>query len=126
MAEESRRNTLQGRLTDAYREADKLIVSVASGVLALSVAFIGQIENPTAVWTLRLAWAALPISVACVLGSLLVEQADKRRRIHELDAGLNETDGKTDSLTNILNIAGFSSFLIGLVALACFLCLNAK
>lgn len=126
MAEETRREALQGRLADAYREADKLIVTVSSGVLALSVAFLGSVDAPSEIWLLRSAWIALLVAVACVLGSLLMEQADKRRRIKQLDKGRDETDGKTDGFTNVLNIAGFTSFLIGLTALAWFLCANTN
>jgi hypothetical protein len=126
MAEETRRAALQGRLADAYREADKLIVTVSSGVLALSVAFLGSVDAPSEVWLLRSAWIALLVAVVCVLCSLLMEQADKRRRIKQLDKGLDETDGKTDGFTNALNIAGFASFLIGLSALAWFLCANTN
>lgn len=126
MPEETRRDALQGRLADAYREADKLIVTVSSGVLALSVAFLGSVDAPSEIWLLRSAWIGLLVAVACVLGSLLMEQADKRRRIKQLDKGRDETDGRTDVLTNILNIAGFASFLLGLTALAWFLCANTN
>ena len=123
---ESRRNTLQNRLADAYREADKLIVTVSSGVLALSVAFLGRSEKPVEIWLLRLAWIALLVAVGFVLGSILMEQADKRRRIQQLDNDEDETNGKTDTFTNLLNIGGFTTFLLGLIALAAFLCVNTN
>lgn len=124
MAKENRRDTLQGRLTDAYREADKLIVTVSSGVLALSVAFLGRVDKPSETWALRAAWIALLVAVASVLGSILLEQTDKHRRIKRIDKGKNETDGITDSFINLLNIAGFTSFFLGLSGLALFLCAN--
>ena len=124
MAKETRRDTLQGRLTDAYREADKLIVTVSSGVLALSVAFLGRVDKPSETWALRAAWIALLVAVASVLGSILLEQSDKRRRIKRIDKGKNETDGITDSFINLLNISGFTSFFLGLSGLAFFLCAN--
>jgi hypothetical protein len=123
---ESRRNTLQNRLADAYREADKLIVTVSSGVLALSVAFLGRVDKPAEIWLLRFAWIALLVAVAFVLCSILMEQADKRRRIQQLDNDEDETNGKTDAFTNLLNIGGFTSFLLGLIALAAFLCVNTN
>lgn len=126
VSEPSRRDTLQGRLSDAYREADKLVVTVSSGVLALSVAFLGSVDAPSEIWLIRSAWVALLIAVTCVLGSLLMEQADKRRRIKQIDKGEDETDGTTDDFTNILNLGGFISFLVGLTALAWFLCANTN
>jgi hypothetical protein len=123
---ESRRNTLQNRLADAYREADKLIVTVSSGVLALSVAFLGRVDKPAEIWLLRFAWIALLVAVAFVLCSILMEQADKRRRIQQLDNDEDETNAKTDAFTNLLNIGGFTSFLLGLIALAAFLCVNTN
>jgi hypothetical protein len=122
----SRRDSLQARLADAYREADKLIVTVSSGVLALSVAFLGRVDKPAEIWLLRFAWIALPVAVAFVLCSILMEQADKRRRIQQLDNDEDETPGKTDAFTNLLNIGGFTSFLLGLIALAAFLCVNTN
>jgi hypothetical protein len=126
MGEQYRRDVLHSRLTDAYRESDKLIVTVASGVLGLSVAFLDRLNNPCQVWMLQLAWVSLALSVGSVLASLLLEQADRRRRIEQLDSGDEETDGKTDGLINMTNIAGVSGFLLGLGSLVAFLCVNIK
>jgi hypothetical protein len=124
MTNQARRETLQARLTDAYREADKLIVTVSSGVLGLSVAFLGKVNEPGQAWVLQAGWIALGLAVVFVFVSLLMEQADRRRRIIQIDSRLDETDGLTDSLMNAMNVAGVVSFLVGLGSLVAFLCSN--
>lgn len=126
MATSERRDRLQASLGDAYREADKLIVTVSSGVLALSVAFLGRLDKPNDLWVLRSSWFALVAAVVCVLGSLIFEQADKRRRIKQLDDNKPETDGKTDGFINFLNILGVCAFVLGLIGLAAFLFFNTN
>lgn len=117
----ARRNVLLNRLTDAYREADKLIVTVSSGVLALSVAFFDRTNLPKNIDALRVAWVVLPLTVLLVLVSLLCEQQDRRRRIKELDNGKMDTDGCMDTLLHVLNVSGVILFIVGLVALSWFL-----
>lgn len=117
----ARRDVLLNRLTDAYREADKLIITVSSGVLALSVAFFNRTNLPKSIEALRLAWVVLPLTVLIVLVSLLLEQRDRRRRITELDNGKMDTDGCLDGVLHFLNVAAVVLFMIGLGALSWFL-----
>lgn len=121
-----RRENLQTRLTESYREVDRVIVSVGSGILAISVAFLNQDSNPLAMWALKISWVAMLIAVLSVLLSLLFEQADKRRRIKQIDSNQNETDGYRDTLIVGLNAVGVLAFIGGLLAIAFFLLENAR
>lgn len=121
-----RRENLQTRLTESYREVDRLIVSVGSGALAISVAFLSQDSNPLAMGALKLSWVAMFIAVLSVLLSLLFEQADKRQRIKQIDSGQNETDGHLDILIVGLNALGVLAFIGGLFSIAFFLLVNAQ
>lgn len=121
-----RRENLQTRLTESYREVDRLIVSVGSGTLAISVAFLNLDSNPLATWALKLSWVTMFIAVLSVLLSLLFEQADKRRRIKQIDSSQNETDSYLDTLLVGLNAAGVLAFIGGLFSIAFFLLVNAR
>ncbi len=122
----SRREGLQGRLTDSYREVDRLIISVGSGVLAISVAFLESGSTPIESWAIKLSWGAMFIAVLSVLISLLFEQADKRRRINQIDADQEETDGCLDIFINAFNVIGIMTFIGGLLFLAYFRLANTK
>ena len=121
-----RREGLQGRLTDSYREVDRLIISVGSGVLAISVALLGNEAASLESWAIKLSWGAMFIAVLSVLIALLFEQADKRRRINQIDADREETDGCLDIFINAFNIIGVMTFVGGLLSLAYFLFANTK
>lgn len=119
-----RRKWIEAGLSVAYREADKLVVSVASAVLALSVAFIGQIEAPLESWSIKGSWFLLLASIVTVLASLVVEQQDKRSRIKYIDAGKRDGYGPLDTAVNVLNICGIAFFISGLGLLCWFLASN--
>ncbi len=119
-----RREFLEQGLSTAYRETDKLVVSVASAVLALSIAFLGRVHKPHESWTLRFGWVLLILSIAAVLVSLLFERADKRRRIKQYYDKKPETSGHADTFAAVLNAVGVLAFLLGLASLAAFLCFN--
>lgn len=113
-----RRRFIETGLSTAYREADKLIVSVSSAVLALSVAFVGQVEEPAQSWAIKWSWFLLLAAIITVLASLVVEQQDKRSRIKHIDRGKRDGYGPLDTAVNVLNIFGIGFFVLGL----CFLC----
>ena len=119
-----RREFLEQGLSTAYRETDKLVVSVSSAVLALSIAFLDKNKAIHGVCLLWAAWLGLLVAIVCVLVSLLFERHDKRRRIEQLYKGKRETGGATDTFTAVANGAGVITFLIGLISLAAFLCYN--
>ncbi len=119
-----RRRFIETGLSTAYREADKLIVSVSSAVLALSVAFVGQVEEPAQSWAIKWSWFLLLAAIITVLASLVVEQQDKRSRIKHIDRGKRDGYGPLDTAVNVLNILGIGLFVVGLGFLCWFLTSN--
>lgn len=115
---------LQDELSVAYREADKILVAVASGVIAVSVAFIGNIEHPTDTWTIRASWVLMIITVLSVLTSLLCEQADRRKRLDMIFDGKDEEDTAYTTASKILNKVSIGTFALGLLSMAWFLWVN--
>lgn len=112
---------LRNRLDAAYREADRILVSVSSGVLALSVplASTNEISMP-ALWTIRLGWLFFLATILLVFRSLRLEQIEKTERI--------KANGETSDLIeylygklDILNKTAIWSFALGLIMLMIFL-----
>ena len=126
MTPNPRRERLENELSDAYREVDKILVTVASGVVAVSVALIGNIKQPIDVWSVRASWMLMIGTVVVVLVSLLCEQADKRGRIKKTYERRDEVDGAFTIAIKYLNVVGVASFLLGLASLGWFLWANTN
>lgn len=125
------RKWLEGGLSEAYREADKLIISVSSAVLAFSVAFVGQVERPANTWQIHLSWSAFLIAIAVVLLSLVVEQRERLVRIKKIDKAIKkgkstfqDEEGRWGTCVFVLNVVGIISFFCGLLMLALYLVSN--
>lgn len=127
------RKWLESGLSLSYREADKLVVSVSSAVLALSVAFIGQIKDPQNTFSIKWAWALFLAAIALVLISLIFEQRERESRIEKIDHALKtgvdsfrDLSGTWGKAVFVLNLCGISAFFGGLAMLAYFLTSNLK
>lgn len=125
------RKWLESGLSSAYRESDKLVVSVSSAVLALSVAFVGQIKEPQNTLALKSAWVFFVVSIALVLISLVFEQRERESRILKIDKAIKkgkksfrDVGGSWGKAVFVVNISGIVAFFLGLVALSWFLISN--
>jgi hypothetical protein len=117
---------LRAQLDTSFREFDKLILSVSSGVLAFSVAFFNQ--SGTAhrhVTILMVSWGAFLLAIVSVAVSLWVEQAHKLYLI--------ETDARSDTRERFLfrtigwlNKTSGGTFLLGVVTLVLYLWFDVK
>lgn len=115
---------LRGRLDTAYREADRILVTVSSGVLALSVAFVNNTERPmSALGLIQSAWALFLGTIAAVLVSLFVEQRDKVDRI-VADGFATKRSKAFGRWQAWLNGVALWAFLAGSVCLFLFLISN--
>lgn len=121
-----RRDRLEDELSAAYREVDKILVSVAAGVIAVSVAFVGNIPTPVDTWTIRTAWVLMIGTVLSVLVSLLCEQGDRRRRLDANHRRIAETDGTLTKAIKYLNWTSIATFIAGLAAMGWFLWVNTN
>jgi hypothetical protein len=118
--------SLRGRLDTAYREADRILVTVSSGVLALSVAFVSNSTMPMcALQLIQYAWGLFIMTIIAVLVSLFVEQRDK--------VDLIKAGGREAKRTKIfgrwqawLNGLALATFLLGCVSLFLFLISNTQ
>jgi hypothetical protein len=121
----TRREAIQSRLADAYREIDRLIVTVSSAVLALSVAFLQWVQLPEALPLAIICWVSLLIAILLVLLSLQIEVEDKRNRIAQLNVGSWDKGGQIDLVLDWTNRIAMFAFANGLIMLTAFLITNA-
>jgi hypothetical protein len=129
---------------DAYRESlikcllaqseqwDKTILWMASGALAISLAFIKEMVSPESMINVKLlggAWACLILSLLCVLVSFYTSMLAMRKAIRQLDDKdlyLQTPGGWADRITNVLNPGAGALLLAGLVCLVWFSYSNLK
>ncbi len=114
---------LRTRLDGAYREADRILVSVSSGVLALSVPLVAKERLcELALWTIRIGWVLFLATILIVLYSLYVEQVEKKARLDGLGRVSDEIKAMSARLVK-LNKVGLWTFGSGMVLLLIFLML---
>lgn len=121
-----RKQRLEDELSNAYREADKILVAVSSGVIAVSVALIGNIAEPVQTWSIRASWIFMIVTVLTVLLSLVTERADRIFRLDRLHRKKKEKENCYTALSRFLNNVSTSTFIFGLTALAWFLWANTN
>lgn len=117
-ASEIRRGYLESTLTDSFREVDKLIISVSSAVLSLSVAFISDLRVLKFVLLLASGWILLILAILSVMLSLVIEQRVRRVEIEHFDQFRNFNSLGQHNLNTciqLLNRASYWLFAIGMV-----------
>jgi hypothetical protein len=122
-----RRNQLEGWLAGGYREADKIIVSVSSGVLAFSAAFVRDIGNMKGHGAVSLAYLLLVLAIAIVVLSINVEHWDLSSRINKINSKKPEGGFTWRNWTiAVLNVLSSVTFLTGIICIAWFLMSNVQ
>jgi hypothetical protein len=116
-----RRDALLKQYPEPFREVDRLIISVGGGVLALSIALISQVDDKCGLIYIQGAWIAILLAIGCVLGSLIGEQFDTKRRLDQIEDGKKETDGLSTAFVKGLNWCGIGLFAAGLILVTIFL-----
>lgn len=119
-----RKAQMSHELHSAYREADKIIVTVSSGVLALSIALVTQAGLTRHAWVVKLSWVLFLTAILLVLSSIFCEIQDKRRRITQLNGVAVDSSAWQDHMLKMLNILSATTFVAAVVCLVVFLCAN--
>ena len=127
---EEYRNHLQDIYQKAQEDYDKTVLTLSSGALGISFAFVKDIIGPGPIscsGLLYWSWVCWGVSVACVLFSHLTSSYSIRKSIEQVDKGEAYTQrigGWYDKVTSVLNhLSGFL-FLAGLVLIILFVSKN--
>lgn len=124
--ENSYRDLLQELSIKSQEQYDKTLLTLSTGALGLSFAFIKDIVNISSATNtnyLTGSWMCLTLSVLCILISFLSAK-------HALDKAIEAEDNdefyesKLDRLTSILNWMSAAFFVSGLIFLTVFIQLN--
>jgi hypothetical protein len=115
---------VEAELTTSYRELDRLIVTVSSAVLGVSVPFAGTViqKSPFAL-VAAAAWFSYAVAVVAVMWSLRLEQRHKNRILdldNLLDSGVKLLSKRLDRANKI----SARSFGMGTTLVAVFLLLT--
>ncbi|MFA5529198.1 MAG: hypothetical protein WDA11_00885 [Thiohalomonadaceae bacterium] len=117
----------QRRLNESY---DKLVVTLAGGALALSVAFLKDVVQFSDVVYPKLlitSWMLFVLSLAGILGEILFGIEAHKTAIKQIDAGTihnGKVGGKFSRLSTYLHRTSAAALLIGLMLLSIFAYLN--
>lgn len=132
------RNQLFTTLKEQWSYYEKLVVSITSGSLGLSVLFLKDIApDPTHRPILYAAWAALVASLICTLVSWLTSAQAANERIAHVDLLLNanaeahprvselqKSAERWNRVTVILTLAAGGTMILGMALLAAFAGIN--
>lgn len=115
---------VEAELTTSYRELDRLIVTVSSAVLGVSVPFAGTViqKSPFA-FVAAAAWFSYAVAVVAVMWSLRLEQRHKNRILdldNLVDSGVKLLSKRLDRANKI----SARSFGMGTTLVAVFLLLT--
>jgi len=114
----------------ATRDYDKAILTLSSGALGISIAFVSKlVPHPYALtlFFLGFAWIALVLSLLSTLISLLTSQIGLRKTIEQVDEGTiyAETPGGWFTTATIAsNILAAITLIIGVSFLVLFALIN--
>ena len=134
----------------SYEKADGLLLTISSGILALSATFVGTLLNNKHslkdLWELRLGWGSLGLTVVCVLVSYF---ASRKSLFYSVEAArankdsLLSDDSNQETLTKssgpcsrkreafrkwteVFNLSATFTFVCGLALIVMFAVMNIR
>jgi len=120
------RDLLQELSIKSQDQYDKTLLTLSTGALGLSFAFIKDIVNISSATNINFltgSWICLTLSILCILISFLSAKYALDKAIEAEDSGAFY-ESKLDRLTSILNLMSAVFFIIGLIFLTVFIKLN--
>ena len=124
--ESSYRDLLQGLSIKSQEQYDKTLLTLSTGALGLSFAFIIDIVNISSATNINYltgSWICLTLSILCILISFLSAKHALDKAIEAEDSG-EVYESSIDRLTSILNWMSAAFFVNGLIFLTVFIKLN--
>jgi hypothetical protein len=121
---EGERDRLVQHRAKATESFDRTVLTLASGALGLTVAFIHEIApHPRHVWVVAVGWSFLCGSLLLILASFLSSIAEHSAIIDQMDERVS-TIRRPIQWTTSLNVAAASCLVLGVVFVVTFACLN--
>jgi hypothetical protein len=116
-------------VTEASRQTDKLVTTLAAGALGLSIAFIRDVAPcPHSQWLLAAAWSSLCLALALTLTSLVTSRAAHEAILKQLPRcdSVQDVDANPRSakVTRWLTWLSIPALLAGVAFLVSFALLN--
>lgn len=133
-----RRDELESIRMEAFSSFDKAVLSLSTGCLAFSMAFLGQIGMPfskTTLFLIGVAWFAFLLVIICNLASYLFAQKNMEEKVLDLDQKykkeIEEKEPDTEpekthwerKATDICNKSAFGLFVLGVLCMAVYIVL---
>lgn len=127
------RKSLINAMFEESKLFDTHILTLASGALGLSLAFIRQIApNPKALFILIIGWLCFCISICLTLCSILTSQDACKKQIEIIEEDLddsneykkNTNENKLTICVRRLNILSIIFFITGVISIICFTIYN--
>lgn len=125
--QQSYRDLLQELSVKSQEQYDKTVITLSTGALGLSFAFIKDIVNIKIANNLNFltgSWICFTLSVLSVLLSFLASKYALDKAIIAEDNNEEITTNKVDLITTILNWLSAIFFIVGLVFMIVFVDLN--
>jgi hypothetical protein len=119
-AERKRLTDLHEKATDAF---DKAVMTLSGGALGISIAFIHDVaHHPKDRGIIAASWAAFSLSLLLILWSFLSSERAVVKMVHQHDHEVG--DIPRGKMTDLLNWGSAGAFVLGVVLLVIFACLN--
>jgi hypothetical protein len=119
-AERKRLTDLHEKATDSF---DRAVMTLSGGALGVSIAFIHNVApHPKDKWAIGTSWALFAASLLLILLSFLTSERAIIRMVAQHDGGTEEIP--RGQLTDYLNWASASAFVIGVIFLVSFALVN--
>ena len=125
--EQSYRDLLQELSVKSQEQYDKTVITLSTGALGLSFAFIKDVVDikvASNIYFLTGSWICFTLSVLSVLLSFLASKHALDQAIIEEDNKEKITINRADLITTILNRLSAAFFIVGLVFMIVFVKLN--
>lgn len=127
---EEYRELLQKLEVESQITYDKAVMTLSGGALAISFAFVKDftpIDGAQDIIILLTAWTLWGLSLAAVLASHYLSTLALRHAINAMDDGAQEKKpNQYDAATAMLNAASGAFFILGVICLVTFVCLNME
>jgi hypothetical protein len=122
-------DTLLQSMQESQDQYDKSIITLSSGALGLSFAFIDKLvhlDHAQGKWVLLASWIFWAGAISSTLASFYFSQKAMELAYNKWQAKEYDFKNPSDKLTRSLNLISGLAFLSGVIELICFVYMNLR